>query len=277
MQFSLDKKIEYAILSPNRIMIGKNVMIEGPLGAGYGVDPATGLANPVELGTANGDPVTMRSDFYSLEGTLDTKLDSFFATVITNDVDGDGRLRPDHPTEGAGLASLPDLVDYDQDEYITDFDLFLAHYDSNGDRRVVYDADLAAELGLTLSVEFAAGVDDQLATLIDEANADRDDDGAETASDRLLGYRDGIIDIYDQYAKITGRLAFKVSESDWEAAHGGSYQTVVQGPIRTNIDVPAVTFQIPDEELLEITTDMFNTSRTWFENQVPIRGRRRRR
>ncbi len=123
LDYSIDKKIEYAILALSRIMIGKNVLVEGPLGSRYGVFPDTGLPNPAELGTDNGDPLVMRSDFYFLDGALDTVLDTFFATVVTDDVDGDGRLRPEHDIEGGSLGGLPELVDYDQNEYIDDFDL----------------------------------------------------------------------------------------------------------------------------------------------------------
>ena len=61
MDFRIDKKIEFAVLSPNRIMIGKNVLVEGPLGTRYGVGRTS------ELDTENGDPLVMRSDFYYLD------------------------------------------------------------------------------------------------------------------------------------------------------------------------------------------------------------------
>ena len=92
MDFAIEKKIEYAVISPNRIMIGKNVRVEGPLGSRYGLVEG-------ELDTANGDPLVMRSDFYYLEDTLNETLDTFFSRLYEYDVDGDGRLRPDHPVE----------------------------------------------------------------------------------------------------------------------------------------------------------------------------------
>ena len=63
MDFRIDKRIEYAVVTPNRLMIGKNVMVSGPLGTRYG-------ENPGELNGGNGDPLTMRSDFYYLSPTL---------------------------------------------------------------------------------------------------------------------------------------------------------------------------------------------------------------
>ncbi len=88
---SLDKRIEYAVVSPNRIMIGKNVLIVGPLGTRFGEIDG-------ELNGGNGDPLDMRSDIRWLTPELDAKLDAFEALLAINDVDDDGRLRPAHPT-----------------------------------------------------------------------------------------------------------------------------------------------------------------------------------
>ncbi|MHC4990398.1 MAG: hypothetical protein ACYTGC_05400, partial [Planctomycetota bacterium] len=187
MDFRIDKKIEYAIISPNRIMIGKNVRIDGPLGSRYGLVAG-------ELGTDNGDPLVMRSDFYYLDPTLDSNLDIFFDQMQQYDVDGDGRLRPDHPVESNGLSGGGALTDVDGNEYVDDFDLFLGQFDSNGDKRIVYDTTLSGGM----AEEFT--LDDQLARLIDEARADRDGVGLVTASDTGLGYKDGIIDSLDLYA-----------------------------------------------------------------------------
>ncbi|MCH8150963.1 MAG: hypothetical protein IH830_01150 [Planctomycetes bacterium] len=252
MDFRIDKKIEFAIISPNRIMIGKNVRIEGPLGSRYGLVAG-------ELDSANGDPLVMRSDFYDLPGqaVLDVNLDTFFTQVAAFDVDGDGRLRPDHPIEVQGINAAPGvLVDYDLDEYVDDFDLFLAHFDANTDRRLV------------LADEFM-GIDDQLARLIDEAYPDRDGDGVTgTATDIALGYNDGVIDANDLYAKVHGRLVFAVARATWEAAHGDSYQTIVHGPVRPGLDQAPAIFEADEEELRELSTDMFTNAQTWFETQA---------
>lgn len=97
MDFRINKKIEFAILSPNRIMIGKNVLVDGPLGSRYGLVAG-------ELTPANGDPLVMRSDYYYLDDALNVQLDLLHTQVKDYDVDGDNRLRPDHPDEGDGLT-----------------------------------------------------------------------------------------------------------------------------------------------------------------------------
>ncbi len=266
MDFRIGKKIEFAVLSPNRIMIGKNVRVEGPLGSRYGT--AAG-----ELDGDNADPLVLRSDFYFLDSTLDALLDTFFTQVTAFDVDGDNRLRPGHPVESQGLSN-PALADYNGDEYVDDFDLFLAHFDTNGDGVVVYDTALAIAAGLASTTEEFT-LDLQLARLIDEYLPDRDGDGVftlnsifppGTESDRSLGYRDGALDGFDFYAKVHGPLAFAVSRSAWETAAGESYHEVVQGVIGTKIDEAPVRFDVTNEEMLEITTDLFVGAHNYYSN-----------
>lgn len=258
MDFHIEKKIEFAVISPNRIMIGKNVRIEGPLGSRYGIVAG-------ELDTANGDPLVMRSDFYYLNAALDTNLDLLHQQIVSYDADGDGRLRPDHPTEADGLSGYAVLADVDGDQYVTDFDLFLGQFDANGDKKVCYSPAMAGAAGLgALGNEFD-DIDDQLARLIDEAFADRNEDDVVTFEDTQLGYKDGVIDAKDYYAKVTGRLAFAVARNAWDTANGASYQTIVNGPVRPKTEQAAVKFEVTDEELLEITTDMFLDSHTWFD------------
>lgn len=261
MDFRITKKIEFAVISPNRVMIGKNVRIEGPLGTRYGIEPG-------ELDAANGHPLVMRSDFRHLHADLTADIDLFMARVAEFDVDGDGRLRPNHPLESQGLNGL-DFEDTDGDEYVDDFDLFMAHYDSDNDKMICYDAAKAQASGNgSLSEEFT-GIDDQLALLIDRANPDRNGDGVVNSTDTALGYNDGVIDARDQYAKVAGRLAFAVARDDWETAQDDeSYQTFVQGPIRPEIEQPPVTFEVTEDDLLDISTaDFINTS-NWLKNEA---------
>jgi hypothetical protein len=262
MDFQINKRIEYAVISPNRIMIGKNVRVEGPLGSRYGLVED-------ELGGANSHPLVMRSDFYYLDDALDAVLDVFHDAVAENDADGDGRLRPGHASESAGLLEHPELVDYDGDEYVDDFDLFMEFYDENGDAKVAYDVALAADAGHgALAGEFV-DVDNQLARLIDEAFPDRDGDGEVTDTDTQLGYQDGVIDGDDHYAKVHGRLAFAVAADSWETAQAlASYQQIVNGPVRTEPDVAAAAFEVSDEELREITTAMVVNSQNWTEAEA---------
>jgi len=257
MDFKIVKKIKYAVISPNRIMIGKNVRVEGPLGTRYGVESG-------ELDPDNGNPLVMRSDFYHLDDALDAQLDEWYTQVATYDVDGDNRLRPEHPTEVDGLTEGY-MIDYDGNEYVDDFDLFLAFFDDDSDGVMVYDEDLATDAGYgSLPLEFEA--DSQLGHLIDFARPDRNDDGAVTEYDVVLGYSDGVVDARDYYTKVDGELMFAVAEADWEAARSASYQGFVNGPIRPDIDEAAVTFEVGTDDLLDITTADLDDSDNWFSD-----------
>ncbi len=257
MEFDLDKRIDYALIAMSRVMLGRNVVVEGPLGTRYGIE-----AN--ELNATFGVPLVMRSDFYGIDPmVLDTSLSAFNGLVLANDIDGDNRLRPNHPSESVGLGAM---VDYDGDQYVTEMDLFLSRFDSNGDIGVVYDAALAADAGYPgLVQEF--GSDMQLAQLIDNARSDRNNDGVVDYLDRELGWDDGIIDGKDNYAKIDGNVGFAVDVAAWEAATGKVWQDGVSGSIDAEYGSSASQFALTEAQLAELTTEMFAGAQTWFETE----------
>ena len=261
MEFLVTKKIPFAVVSPNRIMIGKNVLVEGPLGTRFGM-------NPGELNDGNGDPIVMRSDFRYLDDELDAALDEFNALIMAHDVDGDGRLRPNHPEEGQALNGASDLSDIDGDQYVTEFDLFLNAFDDNSDQRVVWDTDRADDAGITDTVGEFEDIDNQLARLIDRAFADRNLDGVVDQVDTQLGYNDGVLDTYDMYAKVRGGLSFGVSESDWNTANGAPWREVVEGPVIAETDESPVIFEASEEMLRDVTTGMFSDNQEWYRSQA---------
>lgn len=291
--FSLTKTLHHAIISPSRVMIGKNVQVNGPLGVRY---------NSAALDALDGPPLVMRSDFYGLNATLDHKLDDFYARVLADDVDGDNRLRVGHPKESVGIAVL-NANDYDSDGTpdaafgdvtgdgaVDDWDIFIKHYDTNNDGKLVLSSGLTAGTpNAGLSAEFTA--DDALAELIDSGKPDRNGNGRRNGrlvsgswafstfpdnnkdgtrdeadvdlDDITLGYRDGVIDYRDQYAKVRGHVAFKASRAAWETSKDefniaiGDYQKQVKGVIRPERGRPPVAFEAPDDEIPEITQDSF--------------------
>ena len=258
MEFDLDKRIDYALVAMSRVMLGRNVLVEGPVGTRFGTESG-------ELNANFGVPLVMRSDFVGIDPVvLDTDIAAFAAAVLAHDVDGDNRLRPSHPTEGSALSGA--LIDYDGDQYVTEMDLFLSRYDIDGDIQVVYDSVQASTSGHTgLINEFTQ--DMQLANLIDNAKSDRNGDGVIDSVDTELGWNDGIIDGRDRYAKIDGSVGFAVDVADWEAASGGVWQEDVQGTIVPDFASTASRFQLPEDRLAELTTSMFTDSQTWFETE----------
>lgn len=281
--YRLAKRVEHSVISPNKIMIGKNVMIDGDLGSTY-----------TDMSFTHGDPMLIRSDFRHLHPDLDRRLDALNANLALWDVDNDNRLRVGHPVEGQGSGldldgdGVPDVtaLDVNGDGYIDEFDLFLAFYDTNGDGRVALSDELRAGTpGEFATAEFVdasgRGIDDALALMIDSAKPDRNRNGvygfvdlngdgvwqagveplrdvdpySGLYADQVLGYRDGFIDGRDLYRKVDGTLSFRASRSDWESLQG-PVEERLRGPIDPGDDA-AMSFGVTEDNLPEITTERF--------------------
>ncbi|MAO22461.1 MAG: hypothetical protein CMJ35_05245 [Phycisphaerae bacterium] len=286
--YQIIKSVDQAIIAHSKILIGKNVQIEGELGARFD-----------EVDFDAGDPIVMRSDFLGLDSVLDTKITAFFEGLLTHDIDGDNRLRVGHPIEGAGIPADADFDgdgdsdgafnDATQDGYIDEIDIFIRHYDTNNDNRVTLSAALieGTRAGLDGSApEFVGSsgeaIDEDLALLIDGGRPDRNENGVfgfldinndriyqpededpidydafhDTYSDEELGWRDGYIDAMDRYAKVQGRLVFKVEASDWETGQGDIHDRL-HGPIVPDDDESPLEFGADDLTLPDINADSF--------------------
>ncbi len=237
MDFKIEKKIRFALLSKSRIMIGRNVMIEGPIGSAF-----------LETNLQNGHPIQMESDFRGLDATLDGNLDLFRNTLIANDTDGDNRLAVASAAETDGLVD-PATLDYDKDGFIDDYDFFMAAYDANADLKV----------SLAEADPSGSEIDhQQLLRLIDTfGNPTRQ------------GYNDGFIDEYDRYAKIRGEVYIAADKQGWEegaadpdGAGGadGAYQDYFQGPIHPGFGEDPMTFQADTDSVHEFQPDDFNVA-----------------
>ena len=252
--FRVTKRHKHAIVSPSRVVIGKDVLVDGPVGIAY-----------TDVGFTNGEPLVMKSDFRGLEPGLDTLLNQFAARLRSNDTDGDNRLRAGDPAgESAGIPSdravdsngqsYSPFSDVTGDGYVDDFDIFINYFDGRDGVR-----DGRIDLSRT-------NIGDRdLAFLIDNALPDRNANGVNgfpnpadvarantTASpldgdDRTLGWRDGFIDARDAYAKVRGSLAFKVEKSTWESARG-PVSNALLGPVDApDANTPPVKFNAGDE------------------------------
>lgn len=283
--YRIVKRAAHAMLSPSRIMIGKNVMINGDLGARY-----------TDVDQNNGHPITMRSDFLGLDDTLDQRLQQLFDALVDADVDGDNRLRVGHAAESAAIpGGMDDLngdgqpdnafADATNDGYVDEFDVFIRFYDADGDGRVTLSAALTQGTPAQgRAPEFTR--DDDLALLMDSAYPDRNRNGVSgfddennngrwdpgeaildvdprngSLSDRVLGWRDGFIDRKDQYAKLRGRMVFRATDAAWAAANGGDYSDQLRGPIRPARPGESPTeFGADDDTLPAISADSFTNS-----------------
>jgi hypothetical protein len=218
LDFQITKKIRYALLSRSRVMIGRNVMIEGPIGSRF-----------LETSLENGHPIQMVSDFSGLDAGLDTQLQTFAGVLATNDINGDNRININHPTEVEGINNPQDL-DVNSDGYIDDYDYFVAHYDAApNDKQIT-----AVELNTSGNIYTA-----QLMQLIDTFG----DPGRE-------GYNDGVIDNRDDYAKVRGQVKVLASMQDWnDGAADGQYQDYFHGPIVPDHNQSPLTFQASESSV----------------------------
>jgi Tfp pilus assembly protein PilX len=290
--YQIVKRIDQAVLSPSRIMVGKNVLVNGDLGTTFD-----------SLTFANAEPSVLKSDFENLDPGLDTMIGNLQQNLAVYDTDSDNRLRIGHPIEGEGVGFDSDgdgnpnffFPDVTEDGMVDEFDLFLDHFDTNGDGMVALsDALRLGTPNQALSAEFVTGtgdpLDDELALLIDRANPDRNRNGISgfrddnnngkwdpgepfndidvntgLAQDHILGYRDGVIDRRDLYAKINGRLQFRANRATWEAELG-VVANALEGPIIPRIDHQSpISFDMTPVELPDISPLSFTASQTGLQ------------
>jgi hypothetical protein len=306
--FSMIKRVNSAVLSPSKIMIGKNVLVQGDLGATY-----------TDVSQAFGDPLIVKSDFFGMDPGLDAELTKLFNALATYDVNKDNRLQVGHPIEGPGIPDYSDLgytgaaCDVTGDGYVDEFDVFIMYYDHNHDGKVVLSAAATAGTpaqGLTPEFVGPGGlpIDDDLAILIDSSHPDRNRNGiysytdlnhngrydpGEPLDDRIevdpstvpaslqsyivnlgghtyiyadqaLGFRDGVIDKRDQYAKISGKVVFRTTDSAWVAAQG-NYMARLRGPIDPSPGQAPMTFGVgatSGSGVPDVTNASFTNSET---------------
>lgn len=286
--YQITKSVDQAIIANSKIMIGKNVSIEGDIGTRYD-----------EVDFNGGDPILMRSDFYGLDPDLDAKLEDFWASLAATDVDRDNRLRFGHPIEGAGMPldvdldgdSVPDgaFNDATADGYLDEFDIFIRHYDQDGDNRVTLSTALIAGTPAETagdSPEFE-DIDEDLAYLMDSSTPDRNKNGVSgyedlnsnnqyepedenpldydafhsSYPDLELGWRDGYIDLMDRYSKVSGSLVFKTTLSDWETGQGPVGERL-QGPIVPGEGDSPLEFGADESKLPDIDASSFVDTET---------------
>ena len=243
MDVALTKRIRYALLSRSRVMIGQNVLVEGPVGSTF-----------QEVHLENGHPIQMRSNFRGLDPDLDAALDALTGDLIASDVNRDNRLNVYNPTE---VENFTDPADWDEngDGYIDEFDLFLKSFDGNKDGSVT-----ATELAAAANPDVAA----ELFNLMDNFDPDRNGDGVVDNLDEQLGYNDGEIGPGDPYVKVKGEVYVTAGLSDWEAgaantAPDSSYRDYFQGGIDPSYGADAMTFNASQNAQYDFQPSDFQT------------------
>lgn len=247
--FRIDKKVRFAILSRNRIMIGRNVLIKGSMGSRYT------LTN-----YEHGHPMQVRDNFTGLDAQLDSWLDALEGYLATNDIDGDNRVRLADDRESADLLNAASH-DRNNDGYVDAYDMFLEKFDASADGVLteaeftdtggnLYDAQLWRVIN---ELKYPPGSE------FDWANKQYRINGGPwiDASSDL-----GLIDNNDNYTKIAGQLVLKSDKLSWEnGAAEGPYQHALEDSIRTEYEGDApLTFEAPDSQLAEFPPGAFDVS-----------------
>lgn len=289
--FRIAKRHRHGILSASRVLVGRNAMVNGNLGVTYN-----------DVASTNGDPLVTRSDFYELDSTLDRKLNDFFTGVRARDVDSDSRLRVNHRTESLGIPSNAldynndgqadnAFADFTRDGYVDDYDIFLSHFDSNGDRRVTLSNALTAgtpaagnTAEFTINEDLALLIDscvpdrnrNQVSGFTDSNNNGRWDSGEAITDfdaitgmypDVVAGWRNGVLDRNDPYAKVRGRLEFRATSQAWSLARGGAnLSTYLQGSTVAAKGTAPTLFGRSADDLPSISDSSFTNSRNSMTN-----------
>ena len=225
MDLRIDKRLDAAVLSKSRVMIGRNVMIEGRIGSTF-----------MDVDLPNGHPVQMEDDFRGLNSDLDDLLDAFVGALAGDpsqniapaDADGDNRL---NSSELAAVDGQLNVTDVDGDGYVDAYDLFLAEFQNSEGSVQLTDL----ESGGVSNVRAK-----ELLQLIDTFG----DPGRP-------GYGDGKIDHQDRYAKVRGEVIIAAAREDWQDGAAkqpyGTYQDYFQGPIQPGHHKAPLEFEAEED------------------------------
>lgn len=296
--YRIVKRIDSAVVSSSPVMFGPNVMIEGDVGAIYEeVDVENG--HPLQLRSdfygLDPDLDVKLDDFFAQLQTFDVDGDNRLRlghpveTAGMFDGDGGDYNNKDYDGDGQPDGAFADAT---TDGYVDEFDFFINHFDANDDGKVTLAAELTEGTpadGMPPEMIDAAGneINIDLGLLMDSAYPDRNangvhgfyddnnnglwDPGSEllvdydditgTYPDHILGWRDGWIDKKDRYAKVKGRLSFRVTAEAWSDAQG-NINNFLQGPVTPAFGEPPLTFDADESKVPNVDIDTFTGSQT---------------
>ncbi len=241
MRFRVDKKIRFAIAGKVPIQLGRNTIIEGP----------------VAMGTANKfPPILMLSDFTHLDSELKSDILSWQSLLESQNAGYSGLISV-NDTERYAQAVSNGFSDYDRNGYLDELDIFIKHYDSDGDR------------GVSKS-EFT---DSATGKLYDQALFDAIDSlgGPLFVGDpQRYGYDDDKIDASDAYAKIRGQIVMMTSASAWQTNLGSnkSIHDMIVGPVvPESPGLPPVKFSASSTDIFDLSPENFEEAAANFRTK----------
>lgn len=232
MDYKIDKKVKFAIVGRVPIQIGRNTLVEGPMG----------------MATANKyPPYLLLSDFRHLTPGIQTKIDNFNAFLAANHNGYDNRVSQNNPVEWTKATSAG-YADTNGDHYIDEYDIFLKEFDKNGDKAITKAEFTNPSTGKLYDADLFDAIDGLGAPLA-------------TGEAARLGYQDGVIDNSDAYTKVRGTVTMATTAAAWQAnlPSGDKITDYLEGPIQPSVGTQLpVIFGADSTQIFDLSPDNFD-------------------
>lgn len=242
MAFKIDKKIRFAVVGKVPIQLGRNTIIEGP----------------VAMGTPNKyPPLLSLSDFEHLDSTLASRINSWQALLESQDANYSGVISVNE-TDRYDAAVAAGFTDYDHSGNLDELDIFIQHYDNDGDRAVSQSEFTDLATGKLYDQSLFDAID-SLGGPLFVGDVER------------LGLSDGKIDANDAYAKVRGQIIMTTSAAAWQT-NLGSNKTIhdmIVGPVVPDSPgMPAVKFSASANDLIDLSPENFEEAAQNFRDRT---------
>lgn len=274
MDFEIEKRARFAIVGKVPIQLGRNTLVEGPIG----------------MTTARNPPILILSDFTHFHAGLKTQVEAFQAYLkgsgtyqgrsVKNHGGFDNRISVNNQAE-YNLASAAGYRDVNNDAYIDEYDLFVAQFDGNQDGAItraeftnlstgkLYDENLFAAIDSLSPPQFN---EDRNGNGYLDFGEDVNSNGVLDADPIRVGYKDGTIDNRDGYAKITGQLLLAQQASAFQSYASGNGKSIndymLGGIAPTESGQATVRFGASGNDLLDLNPSNFEQAATGFKEKT---------
>jgi hypothetical protein len=242
MLFGITKKVRFAVVGKVPIQLGRNTIVEGPVGMATPnkYPPILMLSDFMHFHTGLRDRVTGWNNFLKGNSTVN-------GVSVKNHNGYDNRVSVNHPLE-MDLAARAGYRDVNGDAYVDEYDLFLDTFDADRDggvSRQEFTKPFSSEL-----------YDDNLFNAIDSLGA------PSFAGDvQREGYQDGRIDNSDGYAKVRGQIALAATANEWQSNLAGQGKTIndmIQGGVAPDDPTEApVKFGADASDIFDLAPENF--------------------
>ena len=248
MDFQIEKRAKFAVVGKVPIQIGRNTIVEGPIGM------TTATKYP---------PVLILSDFMHFHDGLKTKITSFNTYLRGSSVVNGQTIKNHNGFDNrVSINNVPEYQaalkagyeDVNGDAFIDEYDLFVKQFDTNKDNKIdkaeftnpttkqLYDAALFATIdGLSPPM---VNEDKNQNKFFDPGEDTMIVNNKLDVEDSRPGLNNGTIDFgikeNDGYQKIAGPILLATTANAWQSSTTTGIGTYFQGPI-----APPETGQTP--------------------------------